>query len=102
MLSKFQVERVLTSLPQLTSIAANQEVTPSHARPLAFGINQTMGSSMAILGTFIAAAFVEHNTGGHGGWRWAYYFNSIIYALAGIAVFVIYFPLLRCSDDKVR
>jgi MFS family permease len=83
---------VLTFLSQLTSIAANQEITPNHARPLAFGINQTMGSSMAILGTFVAAAFVEHNTGGHGGWPWAYYFNAIVYAITGVAVFVTYFP----------
>jgi MFS family permease len=61
-------------------------------RPYAMGINQTMGSSAAILGTFVAAGFVKHNAGGRGGWQWAYYFQSFVYAVAGISVFATYFP----------
>jgi MFS family permease len=58
-------------------------------RPYAMGINQTMGSIVAILGTFVAAAFVKHNAGG---WQWACYFQSFVYAVAGVSVLATYFP----------
>jgi MFS family permease len=59
---------------KIVAISANQEVMINKYRPYAMGINQTMGSSAAILGTFVAAGFVKHNAGGRGGWQWAYYF----------------------------
>jgi len=40
----------------------------------------------------MAAAMVRYDTGGHGGWRWAYYFNSIIYGITAVAVATTYFP----------
>src|ERR1700722_14905324 len=46
-------------------------------RPHAMGINQTMGSTAAILGTFVAAGFVKHNAGGGGGWQWLTIFNRL-------------------------
>jgi MFS family permease len=61
-------------------------------RPLAFGVNQFMGSSAALIGTFSAAAFVKHNTGGDGGWHWSYYLNAFVYATAGVSVALTYFP----------
>ena len=85
------LEWLLTIL-QLVAISANQEVTTNKLRPLAFGVNQLMGSSFAILGTFAAAGFVANNTGGHGGWPWAYYLNAFVYALAGVSVLTTYFP----------
>lgn len=79
-------------LLQLVAISANQEITTNKMRPLAFGVNQFMGSSAALIGTFAAAAFVKHNTGGHGGWPWAYYLNAFVYATAGVSVLATYFP----------
>jgi MFS family permease len=61
-----------------------------------------MGSTTAVLGVFIAAAFVKNNAGGHGGWPWAYYFNAFVYAVTGVAVFATYFPpppLLRRQGE---
>ena len=51
-----------------------------------------MASAFVVLGTFLAAAFVRDNTGGSGGWRWAYYFNGIIYGLTAFLIGVTYFP----------
>jgi MFS family permease len=48
---------------------------PNKLRPWALGVSQAMASAFVVLGTFLAAAFVRDNTGGAGGWRWAYYFN---------------------------
>lgn len=51
-----------------------------------------MASAFVVLGTFLAAAFVKYDAGGAGGWRWAYYFNAIIYAIAAVSIAVTYFP----------
>lgn len=56
------------------------------------GVSQGLASSFVVLGTFLAAAFVRDNTGGAGGWRWAYYFNGIIYALTAVTISFTYFP----------
>ena len=56
------------------------------------GVSQAMASAFVVLGTFLAAAFVRDNTGGAGGWRWAYYFNGIIYGLTALSIAVTYFP----------
>lgn len=71
----------------IVSIAANQEITPNRLRPYAFGFAQTINSISAIVGTFLAAAFVEHAT-----WHWSYRFNGIIYAISGLSVLATYFP----------
>lgn len=51
-----------------------------------------MASAFVVLGTFAAAAFVKNDVGLAGGWRWAYYFNGIIYGITCMAVAVTYFP----------
>lgn len=56
------------------------------------GVSQAMASAFVVLGTFAAAAMVRDNTGGNGGWRWAYYFNAIIYGFTAVAITVAYFP----------
>ena len=68
----------------IVSIAANQEITPNKLRPYAFGFAQTINSIMAIVGTFLAGAFVEHST-----WNWSYRFNGIMYAVSGLTVLVL-------------
>jgi MFS family permease len=65
---------------------------PNKLRPWALGVSQALASIFVVLGTFMAAAVVRDNTGGHGGWRWAYYFNGIIYGCTALAVAVTYFP----------
>jgi MFS family permease len=65
---------------------------PNKLRPWALGVSQAMASAFVVLGTFLAAAFVRDNTGGAGGWRWAYYFNGIIYAVTAISIIATYFP----------
>src|SRR5690242_19164566 len=65
---------------------------PNKLRPWAMGVSQAMASAFVVLGTFVAAAFVRDNIGGAGGWRWAYYFNGIIYAITAISIAVTYFP----------
>jgi hypothetical protein len=50
------------------------------------GVSQAMASAFVVLGTFLAAAFVRDNAGGAGGWRWAYYFNGIIYGLTAVSI----------------
>jgi MFS family permease len=50
------------------------------------------GQRVRVLGTFVAAAFVRDNIGGAGGWRWAYYFNGIIYGVTAVSIAVTYFP----------
>jgi MFS family permease len=88
----------LKSLPliliihQIVSISCIQEIMPNKLRPWAMGVSQAMASAFVILGTFIAAAFVQHNIGGAGGWRWAYYFNGIIYGFTAVAIGLTYFP----------
>ncbi|KAE9379771.1 MFS general substrate transporter [Stipitochalara longipes BDJ] len=76
----------------ITSISCIQEILPNKLRPWGMGVSQAMASAFVILGTFLAAAFVRDNTGGAGGWRWAYYFNGIIYGLTALGVAVTYFP----------
>ncbi|KAK6083339.1 siderophore iron transporter [Seiridium cupressi] len=77
----------------LTGIAnAGCEIIPNKLRPWALGVSQAMASAFVVLGTFMAAAVVRYNTGGHGGWRWAYYFNGIIYGFTAFAVSLTYFP----------
>jgi MFS family permease len=65
---------------------------PNKLRPWALGVSQAMASAFVVLGTFLAAAFVRDNTGGAGGWRWAYYFNGIIYAVTALSITATYFP----------
>jgi MFS family permease len=65
---------------------------PNKLRPWALGVSQAMASALVVLGTFLAAAFVRDNTGGAGGWRWAYYFNGIIYSVTALSVTATYFP----------
>jgi len=65
---------------------------PNKLRPWAMGVSQAMASAFVVLGTFLAAAFVRDNTGGAGGWRWAYYFNGMIYGLTAVSIMVTYFP----------
>ncbi|KAI1842923.1 hypothetical protein JX266_010941 [Neoarthrinium moseri] len=76
----------------IVSISCIQEIIPNKLRPWALGVSQTMASAFVVLGTFAAAAMVRDNTGGNGGWRWAYYFNGIIYGLTGLSVALTYFP----------
>ncbi|KAJ5453604.1 MFS general substrate transporter [Penicillium daleae] len=76
----------------IVSISCIQEILPNKLRPWAMGVSQAMASAFVILGTFIAAAFVQHNIGGAGGWRWAYYFNGIIYGFTAVAIGLTYFP----------
>ncbi|KAG8412656.1 hypothetical protein J3459_013901 [Metarhizium acridum] len=76
----------------IVSISCIQEITPNKHRPWAMGVSQAMASAFVVLGTFLAAAFVRDNVGGLGGWRWAYYFNGIIYGLTAVAIGVSYFP----------
>ncbi|KAF4628323.1 hypothetical protein G7Y89_g9833 [Cudoniella acicularis] len=76
----------------IVSISCIQEIMPNKLRPWAMGVSQAMASAFVVLGTFIAAAFVRENIGGAGGWRWAYYFNGIIYAVTAISIAVTYFP----------
>lgn len=56
------------------------------------GVSQFMASAFVVLGTFAAAAFVRDNIGGAGGWRWAYYFNGIIYGFTSLSITLTYFP----------
>lgn len=77
---------------QIVSISCIQEIMPNKLRPWAMGVSQAMASAFVVLGTFVAAAFVRDNTGGVGGWRWAYYFNGIIYSLTAVSIAVTYFP----------
>src|SRR4051812_6944052 len=65
---------------------------PNKLRPWAMGVSQMMASAFVVLGTFLAAVFVRDNTGGAGGWRWAYYFNGIVYGFTAVAILVSYFP----------
>jgi MFS family permease len=65
---------------------------PNKLRPWALGVSQAMASAFVVLGTFLAAAFVRDNTGGAGGWRWAYFFNGIIYAVTALSITATYFP----------
>lgn len=65
---------------------------PNKFRPWALGVSQALASAFVVLGTFMSAAMVRDNTGGNGGWRWAYYFNGIIYGITALAVTVTYFP----------
>lgn len=65
---------------------------PNKLRPWAMGVSQAMASAFVVLGTFAAAAFVQADTGGAGGWRWAYYFNGIIYGFTAVSIAVTYFP----------
>lgn len=65
---------------------------PNKLRPWAMGVSQSMASAFVVLGTFAAAAFVRDNVGGGGGWRWAYYFNGIIYGFTALSIAVTYFP----------
>ncbi|KAM0815749.1 putative Major facilitator superfamily (MFS) profile domain-containing protein [Seiridium cardinale] len=76
----------------IVSISCIQEIIPNKLRPWALGVSQAMASAFVVLGTFMAAAMVRDNTGGHGGWRWAYYFNGIIYGFTAVAVSLTYFP----------
>ncbi|KAJ5371380.1 MFS general substrate transporter [Penicillium cataractarum] len=76
----------------IVSISCIQEIMPNKLRPWAMGVSQAMASAFVILGTFVAAAFVQHNIGGAGGWRWAYYFNGIIYGFTAVAIGLTYFP----------
>ena len=71
----------------IVSIAANQEITPNKFRPYAFGFAQTINSIAAIVGTFLAAAFVQYST-----WHWSYRFNGIMFAVSGLSVLLTYFP----------
>lgn len=89
--------RLLISLFELTmikivSISCIQEIMPNKLRPWALGVSQALASAFVVLGTFLAAAMVRDNVGGHGGWRWAYYFNGIIYGVTALAVTLTYFP----------
>ncbi|ESZ93759.1 major facilitator superfamily permease [Sclerotinia borealis F-4128] len=74
------------------SISAIQEIMPNIHRPWAIGFSQAMASAFVVLGTFLAAFFVKINTGGAGGWRWAYYLNGIMYGVTAIAICLAYFP----------
>jgi MFS family permease len=65
---------------------------PNKLRPWAIGVSQAMASAFVVLGTFLAAEFVKIDAGGAGGWRWAYYFNGIIYGVTAVAVGLTYFP----------
>lgn len=56
------------------------------------GVAQTMASAFVVLGTFMAGAMVRYNTGGNGGWRWAYYFSAIIFAVTALSIAFTYFP----------
>ncbi|KAH7420217.1 major facilitator superfamily permease [Cadophora sp. MPI-SDFR-AT-0126] len=76
----------------IVSISCIQEIMPNKFRPWAIGVSQALASTFVILGTFLAAAFVRDNTGGAGGWRWAYYFNGIIYGVTALSIAVTYFP----------
>jgi MFS family permease len=81
-----------TNRRQIVSISCIQEIMPNKLRPWAMGVSQAMASAFVVLGTFVAAAFVRDNIGGAGGWRWAYYFNGIIYGVTAISIAVTYFP----------
>ncbi|KAA8564534.1 hypothetical protein EYC84_011457 [Monilinia fructicola] len=76
----------------ILSISAIQEIIPNRLRPWAMGFSQAMASAFVVLGTFLAATFVKMDTGSAGGWRWAYYFNGIIYGITAVAVGLTYFP----------
>ncbi|KAK6199008.1 hypothetical protein LQW54_010206 [Pestalotiopsis sp. IQ-011] len=76
----------------IVSISCIQEIMPNKLRPWALGVSQALASAFVVLGTFLAAAMVRDNVGGHGGWRWAYYFNGIIYGVTALAVTLTYFP----------
>ncbi|KAF7945409.1 hypothetical protein EAE96_010183 [Botrytis aclada] len=76
----------------IVSISAIQEIMPNRHRPWAMGVTQAISSTFAVLGTFLAAAFVKMNAGGAGGWRWAYYFDSIIYGITAVMIAFSYFP----------
>ncbi|TGO12462.1 hypothetical protein BTUL_0088g00390 [Botrytis tulipae] len=76
----------------IVSISAIQEIIPNKLRPWAMGASQAMASAFVVLGTFLAAAFVKMNAGGADGWRWAYYFNSIIYGITAVMIAFSYFP----------
>jgi len=76
----------------IVSISSIQEIMPNKLRPWAMGVSQMIASSLVVLGTFLAAAFVRDNTGGAGGWRWAYYFNGIIYGFTAVSIGLTYFP----------
>jgi hypothetical protein len=58
--------------------------------------NGRLASAFVFLGTYLAAAFVRDNTGGAGGWRWAYYFNGIIYGVTALSIAVTYFHVVLC------
>ncbi|KAF7924380.1 uncharacterized protein EAE98_007431 [Botrytis deweyae] len=73
---------------------AGCEIIPNRLRPWAMGASQAMASAFVVLGTFLAAAFVKVNAGGAGGWRWAYYFNGIIYGITAAMIAFSYFPPL--------
>lgn len=77
---------------RILSISCIQEIMPNKLRPWAIEVSQAMASVFVVLGTFTAAAFVRADTGGAGGWRWAYYFNGFIYGFTAVAVSVTYFP----------
>ncbi|KAJ5543828.1 MFS general substrate transporter [Penicillium frequentans] len=47
----------------IVSISCIQEIMPNTLRPWAMGVTQAMASAFVILGTFVAAAFVQQNTG---------------------------------------
>ncbi|CZR68468.1 related to potential drug facilitator PEP5 [Phialocephala subalpina] len=76
----------------IVSISCIQEIMPNKLRPWAMGVSQALASAFVVLGTFLAAAFVRDNTGGAGGWRWAYYFNGIIYGITSLSIALTYFP----------
>lgn len=76
----------------IVSISCIQEIMPNKLRPWAMGVSQALASAFVILGTFLAAAFVRNNVGGAGGWRWAYYFNGIIYGVTAVSIALTYFP----------
>ncbi|KUJ21469.1 MFS general substrate transporter [Mollisia scopiformis] len=76
----------------IVSISCIQEIMPNKLRPWAMGVSQALASAFVVLGTFLAAAFVRDNAGGAGGWRWAYYFNGIIYGITALSIALTYFP----------
>lgn len=89
----------------IVSMAANQEIVPNKYRPIAMGICQAIGTAFSILGTFVAGAVVKYNVGGHGGWRWAYYINAILYGVASIGLLLTYFPpppVIRRQESTAR
>ena len=66
---------------------------PNRLRPYAFGFAQTINSIAAIIGTFSAGAFAEYAS-----WAWSYRLNGIVYAIAGVSVFITYNP----PDTAIR